>query len=1075
MTSFPGAMAVGGAVYEASGVHGLTLGVLARTAQRLLLAEEPERELAGIFADVAALIQMEKFFHYRLGEEPRMMRLETAGGVSEVDRRLFGTMRFGELLCGRVAERQERLVVEDLQHSTHPGSDVLRGAGATSYAGFPLLVEDELVGTVAFISERRTHLRDGDVQMIQAVCDQIAIALERARLVRELRASHDRLRDREERLRLALEGADLGTWDVDLGTGEAAWNERHAAMQGYGPGDGTFTVDDWLMRVHADDRASVLAAVERARASGGLLNVEHRTVWASGEERWLAIYGRVSYSESGTPIRFSGVSRDVTDRRRADEALRESEQRLRFFVENAPVALAMFDCEMRYLAVSRRWRDDYRLTACDVIGRSHYDVFPDMPDRWRAFHRRALAGETVRMEEDVFERADGSVQWLHWEVQPWRDATGAIAGIVMFTEDITARKQADAVLRGAHDTFRHLVESSPFGVYVVDTDSRLVYVSAGTQEVFANVRPLLGRDLGEVLRVILPEPFAGETVARFRNTLDTGEPYHARGTTERARDVVGVEAYDWKIERVVLPDGRPGVVCHFYDLSERLRYEDELRQREEELRLAMQAADAGSWRLLPETGEFFASDRALELHGLSAGTPLTRERALACVHPHDRKLVAAAVRRTIATGVPLRTEHRAARLDGSVRWVASHAERRERAGRLELVGLVQDVTARRQAEETLRAREAEEREIALSLQRALLPPRVLSHPFVQVAARYAAGSDALEVGGDWYDAFALADGRVALTVGDVVGSGVEAAAAMGQLRTVLAALAPYHAPDALLEQLDDYLAPSSPTAFVTLCYAIYDPSSGVLEYASAGHPSILAVTPAGEVRRFDAAQTAPLLGRPRRRRRVARVELEPGTLLLLYSDGLIERRGERLDVGLERLEATVAGMARLSVEDACASAMGMLEGGLNGDDVVVLAARVTLASPTGLRAVFPADPAELVGVRRSIRSWLGALDRRPREAPVLIAIGEVCSNAIEHAYGAGDRGQVELRVDLTPAGSLDVCVRDRGVFRSRSEADRTRGRGTAIIEALTEGFERVATSTGTTVSFRMVDVEDERR
>src|SRR4029079_6786916 len=130
----------------------------------------------------------------------------------------------------------------------------------------------------------------------------------------------------------------------------------------------------------------------------------------------------------------------------------------------------------------------------------------------------------------------------------------------------------------AHDTFHHLVQQSPFGVYVVDADFRLVQVSAGAQKVFENVRPLLGRQFADVLRVLWPEPFATEAIGIFQRTLETGEPYHAPSTVARRQDIGAVESYDWKIERLTLPDGRFGVVFHVYDLSERQRYETALRE-----------------------------------------------------------------------------------------------------------------------------------------------------------------------------------------------------------------------------------------------------------------------------------------------------------------------------------------------------------------------------------------------------------------------------------------------------------------------------------------------------------------
>lgn len=149
------------------------------------------------------------------------------------------------------------------------------------------------------------------------------------------------------------------------------------------------------------------------------------------------------------------------------------------------------------------------------------------------------------------------------------------------------RARAETALRASHDTFRHLVENSPFGVYVVDANFRLAQVSTGAQKVFANVRPLLGRDFAEVLRILWPEPFASEAIAHFQHTLITGEPYHAPSTVERRQDTEEVESYDWKIERITLPDGSFGIVCHFYDLSERQL----LLQREQAARAEAERAN----------------------------------------------------------------------------------------------------------------------------------------------------------------------------------------------------------------------------------------------------------------------------------------------------------------------------------------------------------------------------------------------------------------------------------------------------------------------------------------------------
>lgn len=247
----------------------------------------------------------------------------------------------------------------------------------------------------------------------------------------------DALRDSERRLRLAMAAASAGAWSWNPITNESTWDDRYHEMYDLAAADPR-TFDTWFARVHPQDRRRVMARIEEVLRTPGDddWNVEFRAISPTRGVLWMQGLGGVERDADGRVVSLSGINLDVTERKRAEERIRESEEQLRVFFDSAPAAVAMLDPDMRYLAVSRRWLRDYGLTG-DVIGRSHYDVFPEIPERWKEVHRRCLAGAAEASEEDRFERADGSVQWLKWQIYPWRNAAGEIGGIIMLTEDIT--------------------------------------------------------------------------------------------------------------------------------------------------------------------------------------------------------------------------------------------------------------------------------------------------------------------------------------------------------------------------------------------------------------------------------------------------------------------------------------------------------------------------------------------------------------------------------------------------------------------------------------------------------------
>ena len=248
-----------------------------------------------------------------------------------------------------------------------------------------------------------------------------------------------------------------------------------------------------------------LELYEQSRRTGKPVSMEYARPVADGREYWLLATASYLATEqhSGRP-RFAYTILDLTERRRAEQGLRASEERLRLFVEHAPAAIAMFDRQMRYIAVSQRWLTDYHLSAQDLIGRSHYEVFPELAESWKEIHRRCLAGAVEKCDEDPFPRADGKLDWVRWEIHPWRNEKAEIDGIIVFSDLITERKLAQEALAASENRFRALLDSASQGIVAVDESSRIVLVNGTTEEMFEYSRTEL---LGQPLEVLLPERY----------------------------------------------------------------------------------------------------------------------------------------------------------------------------------------------------------------------------------------------------------------------------------------------------------------------------------------------------------------------------------------------------------------------------------------------------------------------------------------------------------------------------------------------------------------------------------------
>jgi PAS domain S-box-containing protein len=341
-----------------------------------------------------------------------------------------------------------------------------------------------------------------------------------------------------------------------------------------------------------------------------------------------------------------------------------------------------------------------------------------------------------------------------------------------------------------------------------------------------------------------------------------------------------------------------------------------------------------------------------------------------------------------------------------------------------------------------------EQHVASTLQRDLLPQSLPELPGVSLAAHFRAGGHGIEVGGDWYDVIPLAGGRVGLVVGDVAGRGVAAAARMGQLRSVARAYAlEGHSPAAFAQRMNVYHRALSPDDLTTIVYAVIEPDRHRLSFVNAGHPPPLLVLPRGVPRLLEGV-TPPLGVSDLPVHPETVVDFPPGTSLVLYTDGLVERRGDGVETGLKRLLAAAAD-TRIGLEALRDRVVSSCLGPSSGDDdVTALFVRAEAELGPSARFTLSPDADALGGLRRMLRRWLVEAGASPDDvAAVTMAANEAWENAIEHAHAFAP---VPISVAFERRGDdVFITTHDAG-GGTVADPDPDRGRGIDLMRALVD-------------------------
>ena len=567
----------------------------------------------------------------------------------------------------------------------------------------------------------------------------------------------------------------------------------------------------------------------------------------------------------------------------------------------------------------------------DAPGRTAYELVPDLEASWIATYGTvALGGTAMRFQ-------NGSAAMGRW-FDVFATPVAPYGRFALVFRDTTEHHLAEVALKESEERFRNMADHAPLMMWVSDADGRCTYLNdrwftytgqSPTQDwpnwaeaVHPDDIEVATQDMGRALRA--RESFAVE----FRLRRKDGE-------------------FRWTINsaaaRFAADGGFHGYVGSVIDIHDRVVAEDAVRSSEARQRQRRQRAE-----LLAEMiSEIEAIESGRGRHRRVVEMLVLRFADVAVIDvdgEREARSGAADVdpllfdsdagnaetpcATRIEAPIVVGGDHFGTLMVGRTTDSFNDDDRAFIAIVAERIGVILNATRLREREH----------QIALRLQRALLPDTVVQHPRVEIAARYAADDQMLEVGGDWYDTAVLDDGSVLAVVGDVVGHDLEAAVMMGRLRAVFAVLATRTSrPGQLLRELDEYARGAAD--FTTACCIVVDPDTGQLTYSSAGHPPPLVVSPSGETRWLEGGRSTPLCVGPLLDRPEDTTTVERGSTVILYSDGLVERRG-LIDIGLSRLESAAAALCGLPLEALIDQLMRRLDTATAGDDVVVVAIRL---------------------------------------------------------------------------------------------------------------------------------------
>ncbi|WP_299603119.1 PAS domain S-box protein [uncultured Aquimarina sp.] len=399
------------------------------------------------------------------------------------------------------------------------------------------------------------------------------------------------LQQQVEKYKDTIESTNSGSWEWNLRTGKVVFDERWANTMGYSLSElQPVSLNTWVDLMHPSDHIkSTKVLQQHYEKLIPYYECETRLKHKNGDWIWALIKGKiVSWDEEGNPELLVGTQVDITENKKALE-------KNRLFVSQAPSAIAMFDTNMRYLAASSRWFEDYNIVGQDIIGKSQYEVFPDMKEKWESIYNKCLNGETLRKDEDCLERNEGCNQWISWELRPWYNKQGQIGGLLKHTSDISKLKKAEELSEERKVFLEAILDSIDVGVVSCDDKGLLTLFNKTAKKWHGlQAKPISPSDLSEYYGLRKPDgitPLKEEEIPlikALRGNQVMDDEIVITSTSSKQRHVVTNGSQLIGVNGEVR-----GAVVAMHDVTDRKLAEEKLKISEQAFRGNFESAATG--------------------------------------------------------------------------------------------------------------------------------------------------------------------------------------------------------------------------------------------------------------------------------------------------------------------------------------------------------------------------------------------------------------------------------------------------------------------------------------------------